>query len=363
MSTGIKPYKKRLIALAISVLVLIIVEVCKRNTAFADTYFTSVYRCIMVVLNGMSSVFSFSLYDVFILVGIVFICWQVSFFFRKKWIAPLLNLSLFGVGLMLFFELSWGINYFSSDFFTRNNIARSAPDSTAYKSYVTDYVGTMNHAFQHLDTTQIDSIDTWLKETFDYKKRTLSILTQNGYKKLNKEFIINTIPYSARAKQMLFGDTYAGMGILGYYGPFFSEAHLNPNLLPHQIPFTYAHEMAHLAGITSEAEANFYAFKILSDTNDNALRFSAYYTLLPHLLNNAAQCMSEEEYKILVDSIDPNILSIYRHTRTHWDLLYSPLIGDIQAYVYNFYLQGNNIPSGLRNYSEVVELLVSTNSK
>ncbi|MGL6177945.1 MAG: DUF3810 domain-containing protein [Tannerellaceae bacterium] len=363
MSTGIKPSKKRLIALAFSILLLIVIEVCKRNPAFADTYFTTVYRNIMVVLNGMSSVFPFSLYDVFILVGIVFIFWQISFFFRKKWASALLNLGLFGVGLMIFFELSWGINYFSSDFFTRNNIARSTPDSIAYKSYVTDYIEAMNHTFQHLDTTQVDSMDVWLQQTFDSNERTLGILTQNGYRNLNKEYVINTIPYSARAKQMLFGNTYAGMGILGYYGPFFSEAHLNPNLLPHQIPFTYAHEMAHLAGITSEAEANFYAFKILTKTNSNALRFSAYYSLLPHVLNNAGRCMPENEYKTLIESVDPNIIKILRYTRTHWDNLYSPLIGQIQDHLYNYYLQSNNIPSGLQNYSEVVELLVSTDSK
>jgi len=35
------------------------------------------------------------------------------------------------------------------------------------------------------------------------------------------------------------------------------------------------------------------------------------------------------------------------------------MIGDIQDTVYNWFLKGNNIPSGRQNYSEVVALLMA----
>ena len=38
---------------------------------------------------------------------------------------------------------------------------------------------------------------------------------------------------------------------------------------------------------------------------------------------------------------------------------YSPLIGNIQDWIYDLYLKGNKIESGRKNYSEVVGLLIS----
>ena len=40
-------------------------------------------------------------------------------------------------------------------------------------------------------------------------------------------------------------------------------------------------------------------------------------------------------------------------------LMYSPLIGDIQDFIYDLYLKGNKIQSGRKNYSEVIGLLIS----
>lgn len=65
-------------------------------------------------------------------------------------------------------------------------------------------------------------------------------------------------------KPMLMPFLMSGVGVLGYMGPFFTEYNLNPDLLPVQYPFTYAHEMAHVLGISSEAEANLYGFLVCS---------------------------------------------------------------------------------------------------
>ena len=53
---------------------------------------------------------------------------------------------------------------------------------------------------------------------------------------------------------------FSMVGVTGSMGPFFCEFTLNGDLLPPQYPATYAHELAHFLGITSEAEANFYAY-------------------------------------------------------------------------------------------------------
>ena len=147
----------------------------------------------------------------------------------------------------------------------------------------------------------------------------------------------------------------SGVGVLGYMGPFFTEYNLNPDLLPVQYPFTYAHEMAHVLGISSEAEANLYGFPVCSRSGVPEIRFSAYFALL----SNAYGLLSEEEFNEWKETISPEVKDLYNRKVAYWENLYSPFIGEIQSTVYNWFLKGNNIPSGRKNYSEVVALLMA----
>ncbi len=124
---------------------------------------------------------------------------------------------------------------------------------------------------------------------------------------------------------------------------------------PSQYPATYAHELAHLLGIAGEAEANFYAYQVCIRSKARGIRFSGYLSVLPHV----ALLMTEEEYALLVHRIRPEIIEQVQSNRKYWMEKYSPLLGKIQDRIYDWYLKGNNISSGRKNYSEVVGLLVS----
>ena len=146
---------------------------------------------------------------------------------------------------------------------------------------------------------------------------------------------------------------------MGYMGPFFNEYNMNTRLLPVQYPFTYSQEMAHVLGISGEAEANLYGFLVCSRSEVPEIRFSAYFALLPYVLGNAYQLLPEEEFDRWKETISPEVKDIYNRKVAYWEDLYSLVIGEIQKTVYNWFLKGNNIPSGRRNYSEVVALLMA----
>ena len=69
--------------------------------------------------------------------------------------------------------------------------------------------------------------------------------------------------------------------------------------------------------------------------------------------------MNEEQYKELFNKIRPEIIELSQKNHKYWMEKYSPLIGDIQDWIYDLYLKGNKIQSGRKNYSEVVGLLIS----
>lgn len=142
-------------------------------------------------------------------------------------------------------------------------------------------------------------------------------------------------------------------------GPFFCEFTLNGDLLPANYPATYAHELAHLLGITSEAEANFYAYQVCTRSQAMGIRFSGYFSVLGHVLGNAKRLLSEEEYAKLFQRIRPEIIELAKNNQAYWAAKYSPVVGAVQDWIYDLYLKGNKIESGRQNYSEVVGLLIS----
>ena len=186
---------------------------------------------------------------------------------------------------------------------------------------------------------------------------------KNGYQEIAGRFgLVSPVGY-LHPKPMLLPSLMSGVGVLGYIGPFFIEYNLNPDLLPVQYPFTYAHEMAHVLGISSEAEANLYGFLVCSRSEVPEIRFSAWFALLPYVLGNAWQLLPEEDFEQWKETISPEVKKAYNDKVAYWQGLYSPTIGDMQDTLYNWFLKSNNIPSGRKNYSEVVALLMAVNTK
>ena len=171
---------------------------------------------------------------------------------------------------------------------------------------------------------------------------------------------INSLKLNApRVKTMLFSPISSMVGVSGSMGPFFCEFTVNGDVLPSQYPSTYAHELSHLLGITNEAEANFYAYQICTQSEVPEIRFAGYFSILNHVLNNAYRLLPEDEFEELRKSIRPEIIELAQNNREYWIDKYSPVIGNIQSWMYDLYLKGNKIESGRKNYSEVIGLLIS----
>lgn len=73
--------------------------------------------------------------------------------------------------------------------------------------------------------------------------------------------------------------------ISGIYIPYTGEANLNTNYPDYVTAFSAAHEMAHQRGIAHEDEANFMAFLVMYNSDDNYLRYAALLELYDCVLN------------------------------------------------------------------------------
>lgn len=315
---------------------------------WGDTYAQSVYPAVSRLLSSFSRLLPFAVGDLFISLSIAGLLLYPFYARRhrgKKWRHILLNEAEYLLWLYVWFYLAWGLNYSQKDFYARTGIPYTAYTPEVFQRFVDGYIDRLNASY-----TDITTID----------KPTVCRESVQGYHQISDTLGVHRPPrLSPRAKTMLFTPLTSMVGVTGSMGPFFCEFTLNGDLPPSQYPATYAHELAHLLGITSEAEANFYAYQVCTRSQVQAIRFSGYLSILSHVLMNARLLMDEKEYTALTDRIRPEIKRLYLQNRAYWTEKYSPLVGKIQNFIYDLYLKGNRIESGRKNYSEVIGLLIS----
>ena len=221
----------------------------------------------------------FAIGDLFIflsVLGLLFNPIKARYIQKKKWKQILLNEMEYLLWIYAWFYLAWGLNYSQKDFYGRTNIPYT-PE--IFQSFVDNYIDKLNASY-----TDVTSIDEPL----------VCRESVHGYNQISDTLGIHRPPHSSpRVKTMLFTPFISMVSVTGSMGPFFCEFTLNGDLLPPQYPATYAHELAHFLGITSEAEANFYAYQVCTRSQVKEIRFSGYFSVLPHVLGNARRLMSE----------------------------------------------------------------------
>ena len=82
-------------------------------------------------------------------------------------------------------------------------------------------------------------------------------------------------------------------------------------------------ELSHLLGVSNEAEANYWAYRVCRSSKRPAVRYSAYFGLLPYVLVNASSVLTEEEFREWIKTIRPEVVKDYEYKRMYWNERYS----------------------------------------
>ena len=78
------------------------------------------------------------------------------------------------------------------------------------------------------------------------------------------------------------------------------------------------------------------------------------------MLSNASKVLTEDEYKEYVHSIRPDVRQQLVDQQNFWKSKYSKTLGKIQSVIYDSMLKANKIPSGTKNYAQVIELIIAS---
>ena len=231
------------------VLLVIVISLVRMRSTWGEAYARNVYPIFARVLSHFSSLFPFTVGDLFIYGSIAGLVLYLSYALirrRNRWLA-VRRVVEYLAWVYVWFYMAWGLNYFRENFYVRTQTPYQKYSEEKFQAFLQDYTEKLNAAW-----VPVDTIDKAV-----VRKEVLK-----GYRQLPEKFgLMKPQPY-LREKTMLWSRLMSGVGVLGYIGPFFIEYHLNRQLLPVQYPATYAHEMAHVLSVSSEAEANLYAYLI-----------------------------------------------------------------------------------------------------
>ncbi len=165
-------------------------------------------------------------------------------------------------------------------------------------------------------------------------------------------------PSLKQAKFPSWGDY---IGYMAFYHPITGEAIIRGDVPILTLPFTSCHELAHQMGYASEAEANFIAFVVASESKDPILKYSMLLQLFTYCqseqLGLIAKRGSFQDWKKLASRnkqlLNFKVIQDRKYIREFFAKRQHLLI-PASASMYNQFLQWNKQAKGINSYNDVL---------
>jgi hypothetical protein len=327
-----------------AILIFLLVRLAVLNPLMVERYYSKgLYPFVAKLFSFFSSLVPFSLWDLFwIAFALALICGFILVTFKKiKFSWYILRLTQLLALLYSIFYLSWGFNYFRPGIGTRAGWESPKIDEQLFRSVIDTLIIHTNRSYTQYSVSEYPAIDKLVEESFRKNSRILGLNYPNG---------------TRRPKNILLSSYFAKSGVSGYFGPFFNEIQLNSYVFPEDYAFLLAHEKAHQFGIASESEANLVAFIICTSSDDPRLEYSGYMYLLLYFLKDAEQM---DDYHEFIMKIDTTVIENVRFREKYYDGLQNKTLENVQTAVNDAYLKSNHIKKGVKNYNQVVALVIS----
>ncbi|WP_075603415.1 DUF3810 domain-containing protein [Saccharicrinis aurantiacus] len=319
-------------------------QLFKNKPTFTETiYSQSIYPITAKLLSVLSFHIPFSLSDTLyiaiilsILVLIILVCIKrIKFSYFAKRITQIISLTY-----SLFYIL-WGFNYYRVPLDKRIEIENRPANTEEFIEVFQEVIKHTNNSY-----TEFDSLN----------QESLNLDIEKSYERLSDYLGISYSLNQRRIKNITFSNFFAKATILGYYGPFFSEVHINKHLSTWDIPIVIAHEKAHQFGITSEAEANFYGCMATLNCDNKYANYSAWLFILDYFLYEARNL---KDKNTLTKNIDKSVKEDLISQHKHWMQWRHAKIDKITSTVNDAYLKSNNVEKGIDDYNHIVQLIVN----
>ena len=347
---------------------LILVTLTKMIPLWGFIYTTRIYPVIGTLLSPISGIFPFAVGDIFIALSIAWVILYPIYEIRLRKKRVFGRVAEYLLWVYAWFYIAWGLNYSQPNIYYRIGMKPVEVSKAKFKKFAYQYADSLN-ALSNASLSNASlsnarksiSPDSIVDDALKNRVRDAVLKEYNkiGYREgINRPF--NQHPH---AKTMVFTPISSMSGVTGSMGPFFCEFTLNGDILAHDYPATYAHEFAHFLGVANEGEANFYSYIVCTASADKQVRFSGYYHIFFHVLNNVYDILGEKEGERFLKHIRPEIIQRARNDRYYWLSKRCKALDAAQDVIFELYLRGNHVAEGRKSYSGVIGLILAWEEK
>ena len=347
---------------------LILVTLTKMIPLWGFIYTTRIYPVIGTLLSPISGIFPFAVGDIFIALSITWVILYPIYEIRLRKKRVFGRVAEYLLWVYAWFYIAWGLNYSQPNIYYRIGMKPVEVSKAKFKKFAYQYADSLN-ALSNASLSNASlsnarksiSPDSIVDDALKNRVRDAVLKEYNkiGYREgINRPF--NQHPH---AKTMVFTPLSSMAGVTGSMGPFFCEFTLNGDILAHDYPATYAHEFAHFLGVANEGEANFYSYIVCTASADKQVRFSGYYHIFFHVLNNVYDILGEKEGERFLKHIRPEIIQRARNDRRYWLSKRCKALDAAQDFIFELYLKGNHVAEGRKSYSGVIGLILAWEEK
>ncbi len=338
-----KKYIKSIIPFVFALVTFLIGLFFNSHREKTEMYYTHlIYPKLATFLSFVSSLVPFSLFDTLIIFGVILLLTGLVLVFSRRLKVWIYLFRILQIACVMYgvFYWCWGYNYYRQGAETRLNLNVVEADTVQFKGVLEKIIYEVNQNYINSDTFDVHNAAQINESTFQHMSNLLRLDYPCG---------------NRRVKFITFSGFYAKATIGGYFGPFFNEVHVNKYLPKWDVPMTTAHEMSHQFGVTSEAEANFYAWLVCIHSDDQFTRYSGWLYALVAAFRQAGTAI---DVKPLVKEIKPEVVADVRARRNYWRKMEDKNINQVAREVNNAYLKTNKIEKGIDDYNGMVQLIM-----
>jgi hypothetical protein len=312
-------------------------------------YSRLIFPQIQWVLTGASNLVPFALLDVLIAVVVVWVVWATARMIRERhrgWWQTIartgLNLATVAAAVCIAFYACWGLNYQREpvtawlDF----DPGRLTPERAAMLA---------DQVVAELVTLQ----DVVPPSADDGDRRTRAVRLVPGFDLAVRAIGLRGGTIPGRPKHTLLNPYFTRAGVSGMTDPFFLETLTSSNLLPVEQPAVIAHEWAHLAGLALESEASFVGW-LTCIHSDRWAQYSGWLSLFLDLVGS----LDPSQRRAVMGRVPARAIRDIAEMRQRNERDQVRAVSQVAWRTYDSYLKTNRVASGVRNYSEVVRLVL-----
>jgi hypothetical protein len=333
----------------IVVLAAVAAEVPTSPSRIERLYSTGVYPFLQRWATAFSNALPFALFDALLIV--VMVLWAVlavrDFGSTDGRFAAALRVfgrtAVWAAVLYLAFLVTWGLNYRRIPLADKLQIDLSAVTPDAALKLATTSVEQLNglyapaHSIGFSSPKEVDPVLAGALASADRQLGGTGAVT------------------IGRPKTTVLDWYFRRTATDGMTDPYFLETLISSTLLPFERPFVVAHEWSHLAGVADEGDANFLAWLACVHASPPA-QYSGWLFLFAEV----ASSLDADARAQLIATLGPGPRSDLVAIRTRLDQQISPQLAAVSRLLYDRYLKANRVPSGLRSYGHVVQLVLGT---